>query len=466
MAKQIIYFYIVFLPFLFFSSMTIFMFYNDISILIFSFLIFYLLLIVKSVKLNGILSIYSIYLYTSFFFIYSRLLFDLIGYESFLLIGFPVRYTFTKNTGVVFILISFLSFYICDVVFSLKTIRKKTEINNSFKNIKNLEKIGIIMMLLMAPAVLYEIYLKLLFVREYGYLSIYTGELDNLVFPLWTRGTGTLFIVGYMLFITAYPQQKLFIKISFFYLFILFFDTLGGGRLTFLVALVSVIYFYYRFYDQNKGKKIKLKKIIMLFVGIVVFSVLIGNHRVNARTVVSTELIKSFFHGQGNTIGVPLFVIENRGHIEYRHFPFVFSNLIYPFFELRYGRNASLQTRLEYFNSLGRISVYQLHSEAYFRGAGLGGSFLAEMYDFYGVVGVIIWSSIFGLILSFFEKKKTIRQYTLPIYFFLSKTIIILPRNNFFEFVHRIHHLFIFIAVFYIIDFFIYPKVLLPRRIK
>ena len=460
MKKQINYFFIVFVPFTFFSVLAVYYFSYNIKMLALYFLLFYLFVLIKSIYFFGFLSIYSIYLYTSFFFVYSRLFFDLIGFRSFLAIRMPVDFTFSDETGVVFILISFFAFYICDIVFSLNT-KKELIIKCNFRHSGNLQNIGILIIIMMMPLLLYKLNMQLQFVRERGYLSIYNGELAGLSYPIWTRGSGTLLIIGYMLFLMSYPRKKIFILVSLLYLFNSFFTSLQGARSVFLIETIVVLYLYSRFYNV----KINIGGLIVLFLGIILFSIMIAYSRVN-RSVDSILAINNLFYSQGNTIGVPLAIIENKDNIEYRRFPFIFSSIAEPYFSFIYGGDASLKTTLENFNHIGRITAHKLHAQSYFLGHGMGGSFLAEMYDFGGVFGIILWSVIFAFIISVIEKYFLFRQSLIPFFYFLIGTYIYLPRGSFFGFINNMHYIFLLFVIFYIFEFLIFPKKLLINRIR
>ena len=70
---------------------------------IFFFLLLYIGTVLYSIVKFGLLSLYSIYLYTSAFFIYDCLFMILITDKSFLVINYPRTYSFDESVGFIFI---------------------------------------------------------------------------------------------------------------------------------------------------------------------------------------------------------------------------------------------------------------------------------------------------------------------------------------------------------------------------
>lgn len=459
MKNKINNFYIIVMLLLGSLAVLVYILNGNLLVLTGFFIFFYAVSIIKAIYFFGSLSIYSIYLYTSFFFVYSRLFFDIIGYRSFLVIGFPKEYSFSERTGSIFIISSFVSFFVIDIIYSSKSSPGGVYANNLIK-LPSLRNAGIALMCIAFPALLYKLYLQLLFVKANGYLSIYNGELDKLALPAWSRGTGTLFVIGYMLFLASYPPHGYFLIVSAVYLFNALFGSLKGTRSGFLIELIAVIYFYTKFYN----KKIKIGRMFFLFGGIILFSVILGYSRANMKFSASAgDVLKGFFYGQGNTIGVPLYLMEAGNRIKYKRFPFIFTSVLEPAFNIIYKDSPTRQIKLEKYSSLPVIATHAISPSMYYAGNGLGGSVLAEMYDFGGIIGVIIWSSLLAVLMLQLEKSMFRKNLYIPFCFFFMSTLIYLPRYHFFGFVEKLHHLILFWLLLALLVFLSYPKKIIRR---
>jgi hypothetical protein len=444
-------FYTFFMPFMFLVSLLQGNIVNGkinfLPILVF-FLIFYVFTILKAIYYYGILSLYPLYLYTAFFFIYSRFYFHLTGYESFLTIGFPASHYFSEKVGVIFISVVFISHYIIDCVIFYHPLPAWK--NDKLRHSRFFEYWGFVFMFYSFPFIIYKLYLGLLHVTRYGYLAIYSGLYPEIDLPVWTRGSGTIFLIGYLMVLCSYPPSKKYIFASIIFLLYSLMGSLRGARGEFITYVITVIYIYQKFYH----KKISLYKIIIVFSFIVIFSIIIGTSRETSKsnngTTQLNNLITYFFYNQGNSIGSPLTVIETSGQFKNHRFPFIFSQLVYPYFSILYPNKGQTQILLEKYNDLGSITTHYLSPGAYSNGYGVGRTFIAEMYDFGGFLGVILWSIMLALLILKTEKSFLRNRWCVVFYFGVIKTIIYLPRNVFFVFLEMIPYLavIIFLRIF------------------
>jgi hypothetical protein len=394
-------------------------------------LLFYAFTTVKAIYRYGIISLYTIYLYTAFFFIYSRFYFHVSGYKSFLTIGFPSQHYFSDNVGIIFISVTFVSHYIIDCVICHCTLPGKR--NNKIQNYPDFEHWGFALMLSSFPVIIYKLSLRLLYVREYGYTAIYSGHYPEISLPIWTRGSGTIFFVGYLMVISSCPSKRKYIFSSAIFLIYSFVGSLRGSRGDFITYIITIIYMYQRFYR----KKISLKSIMAILLFIITFSVILGVLREKKEIgsiLYLDDLLKYFFYDQGNSIGSPLTVIETSGKFKNHPFPFIFSPLVYPFFSALHQNSGQTNILLEKYNDLGSITTYYLSPTAYFNGYGIGRTFIAEMYDCGGFFGIVFWSIMLALLILKAEKDFLRSKWCIIFYFGIIKTIIYLPRNVFFAF--------------------------------
>jgi len=456
LKKQLFFCYIILVPLLVSFALIHYAVTGVLDALVICFLVCYTATTIKAMYYYGNFSLYAIYLYTSFFFVYSRVFFDFIDYKSFLQISFPVQHIFNTHTGLVFLLVSLLSYYVIDIVFSLNRSGRQP-VNNLHSNIK-LQHIGIFLMCISMPPLIYKGYIRLLFVKEHGYLSVYNGMLDDLELPLWTRGTGTIFVLGYMLFVMGYPREKRFVFLSVVFLLNSALNGMKGTRSSFLLDLVTVFYFYVALYN----KKIKFKNMVLLLTGIVMFGSIVGHTREN--TGINEKignLIKGFFYDQGTTIAVPLARIDSDGDIKYRHYPFIFSPMINPFLDLYYGDKVNLKIKLKKYHYFGTITIHKYAPELYYKGMGLGGSVLMEMYDCGGVSGIVFWSALLAWIISSVELNLKKTYLNIPLFWFIVLSVAYLPRYYFFGIIERTHHILLPFIFLFFLKLIIWPKNLL-----
>jgi oligosaccharide repeat unit polymerase len=333
---------------------------------------------------------------------------------------------------------------------------------NNLRHFKEMQKFGMFLLYVYLPIVLYKSYKIFSFVKDAGYLSIYTGKVAELHLPWWTAGSRILYSVFYLITITSYPPKKVFIKASFFYLISLTTISLSGGRNTLIVGLLLVIYFYSRFYS----KKISKKTISIVFSFIIIFSIYIGYSRAGKEvgSINPEGLVTEIFYGQGNTIVVPLAVLEAQlvepnGKLEYRNYPFIFTNVFSFIADILYPTpNWQTKVYLERHNNMGSIICNKLSPTAFRSGNGVGGNFIAEAYDCGGFLGIILWSAVLALFMLSIERQMLCNNYNLPVCFFIIGSIFILPRASFFSF---LGNTFIFIFLVCFIEFIncmIYPK--------
>jgi oligosaccharide repeat unit polymerase len=341
--------------------------------------------------------------------------------------------------GIIFISVIFISHYIIDGVICYRPSAMRKG-NTLLQHSQFFEYWGFIIMFYSFPFIIYKLYLSLLYVKQYGYLAIYSGTYPEINLPIWTRGSGTIFLIGYLMVLCSYPSNKKYIFASVLFLFYSAVGSLRGSRGEFITYIITVMYIYHKFYH----KKISLNKILIVFSCIITFSILIGlsREKESENSIMQPDdLVTYFFYNQGNSIGSPLAAIETSGKFKNHLFPFIFSPLFYSYFSALHPNRGQTRVLLEKYNDLGSIITHYLSPTAYFNGYGVGRTFIAEMYDFGGFFGIIFWSVILALLISKTEKHFLRNKWSIIFYFGIIKSIIYLPRNVFFVFLDTIPYL-------------------------
>ncbi|GHU04980.1 hypothetical protein FACS1894147_10650 [Spirochaetia bacterium] len=303
----------------------------------------------------------------------------------------------------------------------------------------------------------YRLNLQIEYVTAHGYLSLYTGEmLENLNFPLWTRGSGTIILVGYLLFLYSFPKRKTFIKISGVFLFSLFFESLMGGRAGFISGILAILYFYIRFYKVM----LKIKYIIIVFSIIIIFSIWISFKRqgINTYSILTDTLIE-FIHGQSVSIMIPFEVIEEFGRFKNHPYPFIFQPIFKWGYDIFYHGAPFSKTVLEKYNDMAAIVGHSMDPFVYnTKGLSVGSAVLGEMYDCGGFFGVIFWSAFLAVFIKAVEKNILLKNSYIPFLWFVINGIILAPRAQMFGFVYQLWYVFCGFILIYFINFIFYPK--------
>jgi oligosaccharide repeat unit polymerase len=375
--------------------------------------------------------------------VYSRLFFDVIGYSSFLTIRFPVGYTFSKDVGLVFIIISFLSFYIVDIIHSYR-FHPGT---NILKSCPQIRYWGLILFFVALIPFSYKIYLTVSLIRAKGYMALYDGSLDDLVLPFWTAGAGTFFVTGFVLFICSYPSRKQFVGISVVFVLAMFFNSLKGTRGLFLVNLLAVIYCYFKLYQR----KVHIKQLSIILIVCLAFTIWLGYARDDKKIKNNIrDLIFAVFYEQGSSIANPLIIIEDDENMkDYHPYPFILQPIVVHFHRI---------LGIKELNMMGSVTIRAKSLAIYKNGNGLGGNGLAEMYDCGGFIGIIIWSIILAILIRSSENRFLHKNINIAIYWFIVCSIIYLPRNVFFDFISGIRYWIIMIFFIGFLNFIFYPR--------
>lgn len=426
----------------------------SLDMMMYACLFVYIITLIFSIQISGIMSVYSIYLITSAFFIYDCIFISLFSDENFLNIIFPVKTSFTKETGFIFINICILTLYFTNIAYALCRFRKRKQIENKYIEDKELKKISIFILIISIFPCLYKAYIQISFIRANGYLSAFNGDLERLSYPFWTAGCFIIFFAGYFLFLASKPNKREYLIFSILYLFNNFILSLKGARTPFLAALVFVVYWW----NNNYGKKVKLKKLIFLGAFVIVFTIGMENVRNGYGDGLGKqeekrgkELLLSVLLEQTTSRAVPLTIIEK--DLKYHEFPFIFSPIadivlkkIYP------SEGQSLVSATKY-NDISQVTTMYYSLKMVLFGQGLGGAFLGEMYDFGKEFGVIFLSILIGIIFALTDlHSKKYSNVMVPIYVIFISNFIMLPRSRFLGV--NYNYLFLTYSLFFLIHIY------------
>jgi hypothetical protein len=415
-----------------------------------AFVFFYSITLAKAIFLFGYLSLYTLFLSTNIFFTYGKLIVHLAGKESFLRFTWPVIFTVKEKTGIIFICIAFLSHYIMDIIF----VKHYKPAKNTLMHYPKMGKLGLAMMLCTFPVILLKLMLIYRFVRENGYLSIYNGKLSELIFPIWMRGSGTLFILGYFFVLFSYPNKNVYLISSSLFLIYSLADSLKGGRTAILTATIITLYMYSKLYTL----KIKLKSIVIIVLFFLIFSSALGQ----LRTISKIEKVSAkdlvLFALSGGSSSVVMLGIEYQDDLKYRHYPYIFSALVYPIQRYLHPSSGQDDVSLKYYNFLGSELMHKLSPSLYYSGTGFGESLLSQMYDAGKFPGIIFWSLLSAFLFLLTDRFIVLKNLYIPLCWIIAKSVPMLPRNPLFAFAGNIYFVIIFFIFLLLLNFVFFPK--------
>jgi oligosaccharide repeat unit polymerase len=317
----------------------------------------------------------------------------------------------------------------------------KREADGIIKKNKNYEKVGIFIMLLFLFPVIIKMIIQLRFVMQHGYVSVFTGEMHNINYPVWTTGSFILFSTGYYIFLASYPPKRKFVKYSILFIIVVALNALKGQRLLLLSIILTSFLWYKKLYDY----KIHIKKFFIL-AGLCLFLAIgIGNIRVlygnsdsnsNKNTTSLITLVEYFLYYQTTSRAVPMIIIEKE--LAFHPFPFIFSPLISPILQIGHSNEkGQVREAAENGNDISSVTMYNISRGAYLSGSGYGGSVFAEFYDCGGMLGVILFSVILALLLTYCDYYPIHKcsRIIIPLLYIISSKSLTFARGRFFSFI-------------------------------
>ena len=421
--------------------------------LLVGFMIFYIMTVFYVIIYYGMFSLYAIYLYASCFFLYNCFILTLLGYDNFLVQTFPKKYSFNENVGAIFIISCFMTVFVTHITYILFESKRWRTGNNDLSIDKTWRIAGEVLMLVFLLPVLTKSYIQIDFIRSHGYHAMYTGEMSEIKYPIWTAGAYLFFHAGYFIFLASKPPKQNYIFFSILFFIMYLFDSLKGGRSMIICVLLVIIYFY----QINYGKKIKFTRLLLMASIVIIVAFYLGRLRssygdntISKNTMDVKEIVKFVLWNQTTTRAVPLLII--RGELKYRHYPFVFYPLVSLLKQKSYPPNSMLS--LYNNNNTSQVLMGNISPTASISGMGYGSAFLGEAYDFLGMFGVILFSILIGILLKMFDKRKmNCNKFIFPLLYSILLIIPLLPRAELFRFLYKFNYLLVTYIFIFLIQF-------------
>lgn len=370
------------------------------------------------------LNSYMIFLYTLFLFNFTRVFLDIVGYKEFGWATKFANYYFFYDVRIEIINVFLLVLLFTHLGFFIGIINEtESEMKSrvTLKNRKIYTDFGMFLFIIALPALAYKMFIQLRIILQAGYEAYYTGILKGVDYPFFTKGSGTIMTIGFLIFLISVPSKKKFLTVSSLYLMVKLLDSFKGARAIFLTQLLFIMWYYAKVY----GIKIKMKTMGKLVGFTVIFSQLLVS--VRSKKVFSLDLINTvynFLFSQGVSYLVLGYTIDFKSRIVGQgSYPYVFQG-IFGF------KPQSLET-LTTTNSLADKLTYLLNPTAYLKGEGIGSNYIAEMYDL-GYLWIIIMSVLLGIFIVKYEKYVVKNRFLLLTSYYFIPNLFYIPRGSFF----------------------------------
>jgi hypothetical protein len=263
-------------------------------------------------------------------------------------------------------------------------------------------------------------------IKKLGYTSLYLGKaeddltlLEN-VFTTLYRVCCTLNI----LFISRKNKYSLLIIVLYLILGIL--TSLSGSR----SDLFGVILFLVGCYCLLFNKKIK---ITLIFFFLILFPLLSAIMNLISGRSDEFKLVNLFIEGLGGTGAYLVLAFEKPFLFLNNHVPYIFAPII--------GDNFGPQSEQSYTLIMASTNVSMgaklsaiLDRNLFVSGAGMGGNYILEMYDFLEMPGIFFLSMISIMIIIFFSKKYIVsNKYMKIILSIIFVRLPLIPRATYFS---------------------------------
>ena len=254
--------------------------------------------------------------------------------------------------------------------------------------------------------------------------------------PTWVRFIAYFFELGYYFIIASIPGERDFKKYSMLYFVVLIPQIMLGNRGMFGAFLLFYLWYYYSFYGKMAIKTITA---IIGGVGMLVIFQLMEFMRDGANMSLSSISLTKFLVGQGVSFYILPLYIDYADSMQYYLYPFFLYNILSGFT----GYTGQSIEVLQHNCGVGHQLMYTVDSSYYLAGASFGSSSITEIYDA-GIIGFILLSVFFSIMLSFFEWKiLTSRFFCLGGLMFVTH-FVLSARGSFFPSLYGIVKLFLF----------------------
>ena len=399
-----------------------------------------IIFIFVSITLNSIISKEQDYTFLFFFlsfgfFILSRFFIDIINYKPYFHANLYTDFYFSKaiqsktQTLIIIVLISINIGY----VYGKNIIGNRIKKIDDIKYNKIMVTIGITLMIFSFPFVLTKLYIQIIYISKYGYLSLFTGIYKDINYPIWTIGSLTIFQMGYYAIILGRPPKKIFIIFSALYFVYIFFESIKGQRGPLIINTLLITWLYTNIYNA----KLKIKYLFFLMLSLLIFSQFIGQIRSKDKAKNNYSLVNEFFYSQGITLILSMHILNNENEFINHSYPYILAPVMDYFNKYLHrtiyqkGQSSEL---IKYSNDINTQLTFFLDSNRYLKGNGIGSCYLIELYDLGKYFGIIVGNIILVCLMFILSKKALKNRINFLFSILVFRSFVYMPRNRILSF--------------------------------
>lgn len=416
-------------------------------------LIIYFITLFLSYKIKKSNYIVMLFLITLFIFQYGRINFLWILGDYKEQMNWFVYDLFTDETKIFVnkllffnILGTFIGVLYC-VIKKEEKIEEKIEGKKQIRYIRN----TIIICICLLPIFLIREYSILKKLYQISYADIYKIGIPSLNSNnFFLNYIGTIYQCTVFLIFALVPKKNNHkIIMSVLYIITIFIFSLRGARSNLFSGIFMLIWYYHYFYE----KKIKIIAVSSIFIFLIIISNIVESYRnnnFNNNQNIFIEKIENFIYSQGIT-GTLLSIPQTH--------PEIFVGEKVPYIISSFTGEKIVSQGLEYNKvekskniHLAQKMSYKLNKSLYISGAGVGGNYILEMFDFGKNIGIFFLSALFIIAIQYYSEsiKKSNKIWMKAFLISQVSSIFMVPRENYI-FLSNIKYIIIYIVVFFII---------------
>ena len=298
----------------------------------------------------------------------------------------------------------------------------KKEINSKVGFSPLLFDVGRFLFIIFLPGTILKFYMEFKFIMSFGYYAYYS---EGVSAPFWIDVSRYLFVIAFAILISSLPAWK---SVRFyFFVFVLFAFgfLLLGVRSSFVLYISLLYYIYYNFYSNRTPKIATLLLLVCALISLLLF---VQFYRQGWHfDLKNGNLVSYFFTSQSNSFYILPFTINN---LEYFTSNFSVFSPLSP--KALIFRSQNIE-RLNEIGLLGDVISYKILGEELFnKGMGLGGNFVAELYQS-GIFITLLLASGLGGFLAYFQNRVISSRYLILISIVIVSNMAYISRSSLFR---------------------------------
>lgn len=320
------------------------------------------------------------------------------------------------------------------------------EFNPSSNYVSRLRKVSRTLMVfssLFYAAILLE---EAFYMWQNGYMDLYLSYESK--FPPLFKRFSLLYHLSFFIFLSTLPSKRQAKPYIVYYCLLSVLPLLSGQRAGFILdILVIVVYFFIRNRQLGGEKWIgtKGKFLLLLFVPLVcalMFIVLLLRGENSTDGYSLGNMIVNFFFQQGSSMQVLGLTYEVKGTLppnKFYSFGTIIDNFNNNIIYHLLGIAESYRSQTVEFaingHSLANYLTYQYQTQRFLAGGGMGSCYMAEVWADWGMVGLGLWSFVYGWVLSHITIWSQKNVWMFAISFYMMRAIVFAPRSSAISFI-------------------------------